>query len=113
MTLLAYAYAYCAGFFTLYVLVMAIYRAHLAKRLHLYAYALLGWAVLVGFIVDVLSNVFIAPFVFWDPPKEWLVTTRLTRYRTDKQYQGTRAELLAVFICDNLLDPFDPTEDHC
>jgi hypothetical protein len=107
-----YAYAYVALFFGLFVLVMGVYRAHLTKRLKWWHWVLLWWAVLIGYVVDVLSNVFIATFVFWDPPKEWLVTDRLIRYKNDPKattYQYT----VAVFVCDELLDIFDPTGEHC
>lgn len=107
-----YAYAYVALFFGLYVIVMGVYRAHLERLLRPQHWVLLWWAVLAGYIVDVLSNIFIAPFVFWDPPKEWLVTDRLMRYKNDPKATAYQKRC-ADFLCENLLDLFDPTGNHC
>lgn len=97
-------------FFALYILVMGIYRAHLAGRLTGILLALcLPW-VGIGFIVDVFANVFLATLLFLEFPKEWLFTTRLTRYH---KYVGGYKYDAANFICQNLLDPFDPSGDHC
>ena len=97
-------------FYGLYVLVMGVYRAHLSGNLKWYHYCLLGPWVAVGFSVDVVCNITLAAITFWEIPKEWLVTTRLTRYRA----KGTpEQQSIAAFICEDLLDLFDPTGDHC
>lgn len=63
-----------------------------------------------GYLMDVAANLFIAPLVFLDWPREALVTARLIRYkRTDTGWRNR----LATFICEHLLDVFDPTGDHC
>lgn len=103
-------FAWVYLFWLLYLVVMGVYRAHLSKRLQPVALALLLPVVLLGVIVDVLSNIFIAPFIFLDLPKELLVTTRLTRYK--KMKDGWRKKI-AEYICFNLLDVFDPSENHC
>lgn len=105
-SMLAYLYAFwCA-----YVLVMGIYRAHLSQRLvglnKVLALPVVGF----GYLMDVAANLFIAPLVFLDRPREALVTARLIRYkRTDTGWRNR----LATFICEHLLDVFDPTGDHC
>lgn len=104
------AFLFLWVFYGLYGLVMGVYRAHLSDKLKWYHYCLLGPWVAVGFTVDVVGNITLAAIIFWEIPKEWLVTTRLTRYRANGTPYQRR---IAVFICDNLLDPFDPTEDHC
>ena len=102
--------AYLLAFFYLYILVMGIYRAHLAKRLTGITLVLCFPMVVVGYLVDVMSNIGIASLVFLELPKEWLVTTRLTRYIAEDT--GWRHHV-AQWICDDLLDPFDPSGDHC
>jgi hypothetical protein len=106
LSVLAYLYA----FWCVYVLVMGIYRAHLSHRLVGLNKVLAMPVVALGYLMDVIANVVVAPVVFLDRPREWLVTTRLLRYkRTDT---GWRCRL-ATIICDSILDPFDPTDDHC
>jgi hypothetical protein len=91
---------------------MGIYRAYLDKKLKWYHWCLLWWVVLIGFVVDVLANITIAVIVFRELPKELLVTTRLTRYINDTNAH-IHNKMMALWICDNLLDLFDPTENHC
>ena len=66
--------------------------------------------VVIGYALDVLVNVTVASLIFWEPPWELLVTTRLQRH-IDARY-GWRHRR-AQWICDHLLDPFDPTGNHC
>ena len=97
-------------FWAFYVLVMGIYRAYLAKRLGIINLILGAPFVVVGLLLDMFVNVVIAPIIFLDLPKELLLTTRLTKYRTcDSLWRRT----IAAFICDNLLDVFDPSGNHC
>ena len=64
----------------------------------------------IAYAMDVAANWIIAPLVFLDWPREVLVTARLIRYkRTDTGWRNR----LATFICEHLLDVFDPTGDHC
>ena len=108
--ILAGLYAFLSAFYALYVLVMGIYRAHLAGRVRWFKYILLGPFILLGLAVDVIANCTLAWVIFGEHPREWLVTTRLTRYiDSGDAYQKN----LAKFICDELLDVFDPTGNHC
>jgi len=93
------------------VLVMGLYRAHLHKKLSTTTYILGGPWLFLGLLVDALSNITIASVVFLDIPREWLVTARLKRYiETDpNSWRGK----FANWICGNLLDIFDPTDNHC
>jgi hypothetical protein len=94
----------------MYVLVMGIYRAHLSHRLRGLVLVLSLPFVVIGFLMDVFANLTIASLVFLEPPREWLVTSRLQRYIAHGT--GWRAAK-ARWICDNLLDVFDPSGDHC
>jgi len=89
---------------------MGIYRAHIHKRLHGVTFALALPFVALGYFVDVFANITIASVVFLELPKEWLVTHRLKRYI--KAEEGLRYKV-SKWICDKMLDTFDPTGDHC
>ena len=100
-------------FWALYVLVMGVYRAHLAKRLSVSAYTFgVPW-VAIGYGVDILANLTFASVVFLDPPREWLVTDRFKRYIKDPAEYGAWRYHIALWVCTHLLDVFDPTGDHC
>jgi hypothetical protein len=107
-----YLLIYLYVFWCFFILVMGVYRAHLAGRLigvvRYMAYPL----VIVGLILDVLAQYLIATLVFLDLPRpgEYLVTQRLQRYIRGRF--GWRRRLASA-ICDNLLDLFDPTGEHC
>ena len=92
-----------------YVLIMGLYRAHLSGNLvganRVLAYPI----VLFGLALDVFSNL-AASVIFFDLPREFLVTGRLKRYQADQK--GWRYRV-AKYICDKILDVFDPTGDHC
>jgi hypothetical protein len=93
----------------LYVFWMGIYRAYLDKRLvginKVLAFPI--WAIAIG--VDVGFNIFLATILFLDLPREFLLTDRLKRYRKGFGWRSRVAE----WICDRVLDVFDPRGDHC
>lgn len=99
----------------MYVLVMGLYRAYLAGRLP--RSSPLFWlslpAVAVGYAMDVVLQL-LATVVFLDLPryddKEWLLTSRLNRYMDGHDHWRKR---VADWICTHMLDPFDPSGDHC
>ena len=97
-------------FWAFYVLVMGIYRAYLTKRLGTVNLILSIPFVIVGGLIDVFVNLFVAPVIFLDPPRELLVTSRLTKYRTGNSHWR---RVIAEYVCDNLLDIFDPNGNHC
>lgn len=98
-----------------YILVMGLYRAHLAGRLHrgLVTYWLAAPVVVVGFAMDVVLQL-LATVVFLDLPRyqlrEWLLTDRLQRYMAGPD--GWRKRW-ADWICTHALDLFDPRGSHC
>ena len=97
-------------FWVFFVLVMGFYRAHLLKKMNKLTWALGSPFIIFGIIADIFSNIVIAPFVFFDLPREPTVTGRLKRYH--RQGSGWRYQI-ANFVCQNMLDIFDPTGDHC
>lgn len=100
------------AFFLAYVAAMGLYRCYLARELNL-ALRILGAPVLaVGILMDVAANATLAWLLFMEPPREWMVTTRLRRYiRTPSEAAWRRA--MANWTCDYLLNPFDPRGRHC
>lgn len=99
-------------FFALYVMVMALYRAHLSGTMRKAGYVL-GWPWLViAAIVDVVANLTIFCIIFLEPPRELLVTTRLRRHLLAGEDAGFRYRF-ARAICKHVLDYFDPRGAHC
>ena len=97
-------------FYVFYVLTMGVYRVQLAGRLTGLSKVLLMPFVVVAVLMDVACQMTVATVVFLELPKELLVTARLQRYlRGEDGWRKT----VAVYICNNLLDPFDPNGKHC
>lgn len=103
---------YLVLFWYAYILVMGLYRAHLAGRLKGLPFALATPALVIGYVMDIVAQYTIAVVFFADLParREYLVTERLKRYIAHGQ--GWRAQK-AEWICTHLLDVFDPTGNHC
>ena len=100
------------AFWYLYLIVMGLYRAKLNGNLSWSAKILGAPALLIGIIVDVVAQYTIATIVFRDWPErgEHLVTDRLQRYMANP---GGSRYAKAKWLCQHLLDPFDPTGKHC
>lgn len=109
-SILLWTIGFLWAFWGMYVLVMGIYRAHLDRRLKGLVLVLSLPFVAIGCLMDVFANVTIASLVFLEPPREWLVTDRLQRH----MHKSTGWRFwLAKYICDHLLDVFDPSGNHC
>lgn len=104
--------AYLYGFWLLYVLIMGFYRAWLAGKLTLVAKVLASPAIGIGYVVDLLANWTLATLWFRELPRrpQELVTGRLSRY-IGLQEGWRKAH--ATWVCQNLLDYFDPHDKHC
>lgn len=95
----------------LYVIIMGSYRAHLSERLSGFNKYMAIPLVLLGVLFDIVGNILIATILFLDIPRELLFTDRLKRY---KNIEGTALrKRIALYICDSILDPFDPRNNHC
>lgn len=93
-----------------YLAVMSLMRARDAGKLSRPAY-ILGLPILwSGLVIDVLVNVFVASILFFEPPRELLVTSRLKRLI---HRRGGWRGRLAHWVCAKLLDQFDPSGHHC
>ena len=110
------AVVYIWVFWLAYVVIMGFYRAYLSKRLTAVTFAMAAPVLVVGYCLDMFCQYTLASLLFWDWPasflKERLVTSRLQRYVALGGAGGWRTKV-AGYICDKLLDPFDPTGNHC
>ena len=97
-------------FYVFYVFTMGVYRVQLAGKLTGLSKVLLMPFVVVAVLMDVMCQMTVATIVFAELPKEWLVTARLQRYIAGSD--GWR-KTAAMYVCNNLLDPFDPNGKHC
>jgi len=100
---------FIACFFTwgMYLAVMNLMAARKTMPLvtKFFAYPLAA----IGIIMDVLINIVVGTIIFVELPKTWLLTARLQSHMDDPNWRGA----LAVWICANLLDPFDARGYHC
>jgi glucan phosphoethanolaminetransferase (alkaline phosphatase superfamily) len=101
-------YASLLVFYVLYIAAINIYRDW---------DSLAGWVQIVSFaplvvmiIVDMLMNFTLFSILFFDPPDEATVTQRLARYRAGPDSWRKK---VAETICEQALNPFDPTRRHC
>lgn len=110
---LGYALTWWAVMQITFVLYLAVMNAmkHRAE-ISWPAWLFIGPLVVVGVAFDFLLNVVFMSVAFFDLPKEPLLTARLKRYRSP-EYAGTRRQGAACWICERLLNPFDPTGKHC
>lgn len=99
-------------FWYAYILVMGLYRAKLQGRLFGVVQVLALPAIVIGYAMDILTQYTLATVFFFDLPAkgEHLVTARLQRYiARDNGWRAVKAQ----WICNHLLDVFDPTGNHC
>ena len=97
-------------FWLFYLAIMSLYRANMNKTITPQA-KVLGWPVIVvGALIDFLMNVTLFSLVFLEKPKELLLTQRMQRHI--KRGIGWRFKL-SRWICQGLLNAFDPTGSHC
>jgi hypothetical protein len=97
-------------FWLLYVFTMGLYRAKLSGRLKGFPLLLASPVVALAFLLDFIFQMTVFTVVFWELPREWLVTSRLRRYLRDP---GGWRHRWADYFCHHLLDPYDPTGEHC
>lgn len=95
---------YCWG---MYLAVMALLREkeRLSVETKVFAYPLVA----VGYVSDVVLNVVIGSVIFLEPPREFVLTKRVSRLNNLDTWRGK----VARWICLHLLDPFDPKGHHC
>lgn len=93
-----------------YLAVMTLIRARNDGTLPLVARWMAYPVVAVGLVLDFALHATLGTLLFAEPPREWLLTQRLSRLiRTDMGWRGD----FAAWVCVNLLDAFDPGGRHC
>lgn len=95
-------------FWVFYVAVINLYRINKVQKIRGIAGILAYFTLLVGATMDFITNM-VLTIVFLDPPREFLVTQRLIRYKAQTGWRTNFANL----ICQQLLNRFDPSGDHC
>lgn len=95
-------------FFIMYVASMGMVRAHAEKKLNPILWALCLPFVAISIIIDIINNLITFTILFFELPRELLVTTRLKRHYKQPTIRGK----LATWIGDSLLNPFDHTGNH-
>jgi hypothetical protein len=89
-----------------YLSVMALKRANDRSELTGFVrYAALSIKY-TGLALDAFCNIVWMTILFREFPQEWLVTARVSR----KKKEG---DPIAIWMCETLLDPFDPSGCHC
>jgi hypothetical protein len=91
-----------------YLAAMNLRRARQAGRLTGTALAFALPVLLLAVAVDVAVNLTLATVVFFDRPREWTVSDRLSRYLPANDWRAN----VAMWVACHLLDPFDPSGSH-
>lgn len=99
-------------FFTFYVLYLATINLW-GNRHEVSVWVLVfAWPLLLSMlVVDTTMNWTFFTIIMLDFPREFMVTQRMTRYR--RQGLMNWRKQFATYLCTRLLNPFDPTKDHC
>jgi hypothetical protein len=89
-----------------YLAVMALKRANDVRALA----GFVRYAALTikypGLLLDVFCNIVWMTILFRELPREWLVTDRVSRKKKEE-------DRIATWMCETLLDDFDPSGCHC
>lgn len=97
-----------------YLAIMNLQRARDSATLPTMAFRIATPILYFGLLCDVLLNVIWGTVMFLDLPREWLLTSRLERYKYGKggtAQKGWRL-VLTEWLAAVLLDPFDPKGQH-
>jgi len=87
-------------------------RHQLREKLGPVYFVLVG-IVLGGLPLDAVLHFIPGTIWFLDLPQELTLSKRLERYREDPKYKGTWRMRHADFVCERILNPFDPSGHHC
>ena len=104
--LMGYALMVVSWLLFLAVMNLKAHRDTLHPVAKAHAYLLLA----VGLVVDLALTVVVGSILYLDPPREWTLTGRLKRYRAGPD---DWRKILATWICEHLLNQFDPGGNHC
>lgn len=92
-------------------------------KLNKWAYRFGMPILLVGYLSDFVSNMIPLTILMLEPPREWLVSARVSRHQRESadwadrkgvaKYVARWRYSVSKWTCSNLLDPFDPSGCHC
>lgn len=102
------SYLFMVVTWVMYLAIMKLYKHkdNLYPIAKAHGYVLLA----IGLIMDTILNVVIATILLLQLPREFLLTTRLKR----NIYQGRGwRRTVSLWVCEHLLDQFDPNGKHC
>lgn len=108
--IIIYAIGSIYALWLFYLAVMNLSRAKEAGKLTKTALVLVMPIFLTGYALDIFVNLFVITFLFLEFPKEWTITGRVKRHLYGSA--GWR-EIVAAWLCFNLLNAFDPDGKHC
>lgn len=91
-----------------YVAIMNLDRARKAGTMSVTTWILSAPLLVIGVLLDVVIHALIGTLIFWDLPREWTLSQRLTRYFHGNGWR----QKVAAWIGVVLLNPFDPEGDH-
>lgn len=104
-------FLYVSVFFGLYVAAINIYQQHLQGTLTPAGYILGGPVVAAMLAIDVFFQVAVFTFIYYEIPREWTVTERLSRWKHTTSID--RRKHWSVQLC-KLLNLFTPAnQPHC
>jgi len=112
---LAYALVFIIiswAFWGLYVASMGLYRSYLRKTMTPMIKVLSIPYIAAMLVVDTLFNLIFGTLIFLELPTTWLLTQRLIKKIKEKETDDYRYKL-SMWVCKNMLDPIDPTGQHC
>lgn len=95
-------------FFIMYVASMGMIRAHAEKKLNGVLWVLCLPFVAISIVLDFINNMTVFSLLYWEVPREWLVTDRLKRHAKEQTFRGK----LSRWIAETVLNPFDHTGNH-
>lgn len=97
-------------FLLLFAVTMTFYRAKRANKLTPFLMFVGAVPIGVAYLMDIVTNYTFAWLLFWNKPKELLVTYRLERYAA--QSEDDWRKKIALWLCDQLAR-LDPRDQHC
>ena len=105
LLLAAYVTMFVSWILYLAVMKLKQHRRELGPVAKVHAYLLLA----IALIVDLFLTLFVGTLLFLAVPKELTLTARLKRH----QIEGGWRARVAAWICQKLLNQFDPGGKHC
>lgn len=103
---------YTSGLYIWYRFAMwLIGRKHKIREKNLLLFYFYAFLALIGLICDVLYNLTLGSILFLQFPREWTLSQRMKRIHKGNR-RGYRYKL-ARYICEQVLNPHDPSGNHC